>query len=66
MDQLDFTGMQNELNEPTHSETHDNRVYIASLLLLSMLTVCLNVAHLLNHKRINILSESAIYVIFGI
>jgi hypothetical protein len=47
----------------SHGGEHD--VYIQALLLLVMITVCINLHHWLHHKNFRYLSETAIYLIMG-
>jgi hypothetical protein len=50
----------------THSSAgHESTVFIASFLLLVMITLSMNLAHYLKHKKFSYLGETAIYIIFG-
>lgn len=60
---LDVTQTIPTIEVPTGSE---GSTFVASLLMLTMIAVCLNLAHFLKHKKFNLLSESAIYILFGI
>ena len=58
-------GLDAGLNNHAAAGGHESTVYIASFLLLVMITLSMNLAHYLKHRNFTYLGETAIYIIFG-
>jgi hypothetical protein len=50
----------------TNLEEHERQTFVSVFLILSMMVTTLNVGHYLKHKNFTFLSESAIFILFGI
>lgn len=51
------------LAAPDHQAS--TSVFVTALLLLVMITLAMNLAHYLKHKKITYFGETAIYILFG-